>query len=115
MPFQYASGAPAVGTPVSVYASNPTQTAASTADTLFRWGAGGASDQVKHVILGNFTGADLFYAFDQDSTANTSVVYTLPTGQVVKWSRVCTVLHLSSAAQHNINAGPSTIAVEGFA
>ncbi len=103
---------PMVGLAHPAYPSNPTQTAAGAADTVYKWGTNGTR-QVQHAVIQNNTGANISYAFDQSSTVGTNQIYTLATGNIIFWDRAVTALHFSSAAQQSFG-GASGITVEGF-
>lgn len=103
----------ALGSAVAAYGSNPSQTAASAADTSFKWGAGGTTT-VNHISIQNNTAASIYYAFDQSSVTSGNAIYVLAAGQVAFWDRAVTTLHVSSAAQQNFG-GQSGITIEGFA
>ncbi len=101
-----------VGVALVAFPGNPTQTAAGQADTIIKWGLNGTR-QASHVVLQNNTGSSFSYAFDQDSTASTSQVYTLANLGFIAWNRVVSVLHTNSAAQQPFG-GVNGITVEAF-
>lgn len=89
---------------VAAYGSNPSQTAAASADTLFKWGAGGTT-QVSHIMLQNNTGANISWDLDVATTAGSPI---LATGQTLFLDVQTTVLHLQSAAQQNLNGSSAS-------
>lgn len=95
------------------WSSQPTQTAAAGADTILQFGINGATP-FNHCAIQNNTNANIFYAFDQDSTGLASKIYTLIPNQYAFWDRFAYTLHFSSAAQHPFG-GQSGITVEVFA
>lgn len=102
-----------VGTALTPWSSNPTQTAAAAADTVFKFGANGDLP-FRHFNVQNNSGANLNLAVDADTTVATTPVYVLATGQLLSVDRYGVALHFSSAAQQNFQ-GTSGITVEGFA
>lgn len=91
----------------------PVQTAAAGADTILTFGVNGNAP-FYHCSIQNNTSANVFYAFDQDSTSLTGKIYTLTPNQYAFWDRFGYKLHFSSAAQHPFG-GQSGITVEVFA
>lgn len=109
----YPSGLPAATIAVAPFGSNPAQTAAGGADTLYKFGPAGTIP-VNHVVIQNNTGSSIFYAFDQSTvTPATNQIYTLANAATIFWDRSVSVLHFSSAAQQSFN-GQTGITVEGF-
>ena len=104
-----------LGTAAPAYSQNPTQTAAASADTTFKWGNDGTLP-VEHISIQNNTGANILYSFDVATTAAGAAVYVLASGlPPVVWDRHCLILHLQSAAQQPINDGSTAgIVIEGF-
>ena len=102
-----------VGTPLIWYSSNPTQTAAAAADTLVKFGSDGKAT-ANHIKMQNNTAANVYYAYDQDSTASGKMIYVLAAGQTLFEDRSFLVLHVSSAAQQSFG-GQSGISIEVFA
>lgn len=104
-----------LGGAAPVYGDNPTQTAADSADTAFKWGIDGTTP-VFHISIQNNTGANILYSFDVATTASGAAVYVLASGlPPVVWDRRVVTLHLQSAAQQPINDGSTAgIVIEGF-
>lgn len=102
-----------VGTALTPYGSNPAQTAAAGADTLYKFGVAGTTS-FTHVSGQNNTAANAYLAFDQSTTGAGNQVYVIASGQAYAFDRLGTVLHFSSAAQQNFG-GQSGITVEAFA
>lgn len=102
----------AVGSAQAPYTSNPTQTSASGADTLFKWGSTGTT-VINHIVIQNNTAITIYYAFDQVTTTAGNAVYTLASGQIIEWDRQCSVLHLSSSSSQPFG-GTAGITIEGF-
>lgn len=111
---QLANSSTTVGTALTPYASNPSQTASAGADTQYKFGAAGTTG-FNHVSGQNNTSANIFLAFDQSTTvAANQGIYTIVPGQVFAFDRSGTVLHFSSAAQQTFG-GTTGITVEAFA
>lgn len=87
---------------IAPWSSNPAQTAGSAADTQYKFGSLGTTT-VLAILLQNKTGADLRFAVDAASSANT---FVLADGQFIyiDTGAPITVLHLSSAAQQYVNS-----------
>lgn len=103
----------AVNTALTPYASNPAQTAASAADTLYKWGASGTTSGTRLALQNNST-VNVLYAFDSDSTASASQVYTLVPGDYIFWERSFTVFHCHTSSQVSFG-GLTGITIEAFA
>ena len=69
---------PHVNLAETAYSGNPTATANAAANTQFKWGTTG-NRQIQHLVIQNNSGQNFFYAFDQDSTVSTNMVYVLAT------------------------------------
>jgi hypothetical protein len=114
VPLANASGSfPSVGTPLTPWSGNPTQTAAAAADTVFTFGPNG-NTPFNHISIQNNSGAAVTFAIDKDSTAATTPVYVLTTGQLYVADRTGTALHFNTAAQKSFQ-GAGGITVEAFA
>lgn len=95
---------------VAAYGSNAAATTGG-ADYLFKWGVGGTT-QVNHVMIQNNTGANVQWDLD---TATSSGSPVLATGQTIFLDVQCTILHLLSAANQNVNGSSSSnICVKGW-
>lgn len=103
----------AVGSALSAYPSNPTQTAAAGADTVYNFGSAGTT-KFSHVMGQNNTGVNILLAFDQSTTVSGNEVYTIAPTQFFTFDRNGTTLHFSSASQQSFG-GTTGITVEGFA
>jgi hypothetical protein len=86
---------------IAPYGSNPAQTAASGADTQFKWGASGTTP-VLGILMYNGSGADLRYALDAASSAATFILADKQTVFIDVGAPIL-VLHLSTAAQQYVN------------
>ncbi len=85
---------------VKPYPSNPTKTAASAADTSFKFGPDG-SEIVNVLLLQNNSGSAINYALDKAVGAGT---FTLADKTAIFITGVdIHVLHLSSSAQQYVN------------
>ncbi len=101
-----------LGTPATDYGSNPAQTNASGADTLFKWGGAGTTTTY-HQIIQNNTGAVAYFAYDQSSVTAGNKIFTLQDKQMAVFDKACTVLHVSTPAQQDFG-GQSGITVEAW-
>lgn len=114
VPLTNASGTfPTVGAPITPWTGNPTQTAAAAADTVFAFGPGGDTP-FNHFYVQNNSGANITFSVDKDSTASTTPIIVLATGQLYTADRTGTALHFNSAAQKSFQ-GAGGITVEAFA
>lgn len=95
------------------YGSNPTQTAASGADTLYKFGASGTTP-FGHFQGQNNTPANVYLAVDASTTVSGNAVYVIAPGGSFAFDRQGSVLHFSSPAQQAFG-GQSGITVEAFA
>jgi hypothetical protein len=102
-----------IKSPITPYASNPTQTAAAGADTLYTFGTFG-NTVFNHVSGQNNTAANVYLAFDQSTTVSGNQVYVIAPGQAFNFDRSGTVLHFSSPSQVAFG-GTSGITIEAFA
>ena len=90
----------------SIAATSPPSATNAGSDTSYIF-----SQTVNHVLIQNNTSANLNYAFDVAASAGS---YLLVPGAFVVWDRLCTVLHLYTAAAQNINGtSAGNIVVEG--
>jgi hypothetical protein len=86
---------------IAPWGTNPAQTAASAADTLYKWGATGTTT-VLAILLQNKSGSDVRFAIDKASGPGT---FVLADGQFayIDVGAPISVLHLSTAAQQHVN------------
>lgn len=86
---------------VAPWGTNPAQTAASAANTEFKFGASGTTP-VRSILMYNGSGADVRYKIDAASSAASFILADKQTVYLDVGAPIL-VLHLSTAAQQQVN------------
>lgn len=104
---------PVAGPALSPYSGNPSQTAASGADTQYKFGTAG-TDSFAYVSGQNNSAANVLIAFDQSTTGNGNEIYIIAPGQAFAFDHVGAVLHFSSPSPVSFGS-QAGITIEAFA
>lgn len=104
---------PVAGPAISPYSGNPSQTAASGADTQYKFGTAG-TDSFVYISGQNNSAVNVYLAFDQSTTIITDEIYTIAPGQAFAFDRAGTVLHFSSPSQVTFGS-QAGLTIEAFA
>lgn len=106
-------GTGGLGTALAPWSSQPTQTAASAADTVLKWGTAGTT-LFSHLEIQNNNTINFVYSIDADSTASGAKVYVVAPGLHLLLDRPGSTLHCHTATQVSFG-GDTGITVEAFA